>query len=87
MDLDKRLEALARSAEAHDRQLESLLELSAKHDSEIAKLAAQQNGDFTRLEKIVTQIAEGTARLLHTAELHEHRLDSHGDRLDNLENQ
>jgi chromosome segregation ATPase len=87
MNLDDRLEALARSTEANNRQLEVLLELVAKHDADIAKLATRHNGDFARLEKLVAEIAEGTARLLHTAELHEHRLDSHDDRLDNLESQ
>jgi len=87
MNLDERLEALTRSAEQHDRQIELLLELAAKHDSETAKLAAKHNGDNARLEKLVTEIAEGTARLLHTAEMHQRRLDSHDDRLDTLENQ
>lgn len=87
MNLDDRLEALARSAEAHDRQLDALLQLAAKHDADIAKLATKHNGDFARVEKLVSEIAEGTARLLHAAELHQHRLDSHDGRLDNLESQ
>jgi hypothetical protein len=63
-------------AEKHDRQIEALLQAQAGHDVRLAKL-----------EQLVTQIAEGTTRLLHIAELHEHRLDSHDDRLDNLEGQ
>jgi hypothetical protein len=34
---------------------------------------------------LVNDIAQGTVRLLHVAEAHEHRLDSHDSRLDNLE--
>jgi len=74
MNIDERLEALTRNAEAHDRQIEALLTLAAKHDSEIAALRGLWN-----------DIAEGIGRLVHTAELHQSRLDSHDDRLDNLE--
>ena len=74
MNLDERLEALARSAERHDRQIEALLQVGAKHDAEIADLRA-----------LWSDIAQGIARLVHTAELHQQRLDSHSDRLDNLE--
>jgi chromosome segregation ATPase len=84
---NRQIEASNRQIEAHSRQLEALLELAAKNDADIAKLATKQHGDNARLEKLVTEIAEGTARLLHTAELHQHRLDSHNDRLDNLESQ
>lgn len=34
---------------------------------------------------LVNDIAQGTARLLHVVEMHEHRLDTQNDRLDNLE--
>jgi hypothetical protein len=75
MNIDERLEALTRNAEAHYRQIEALLSLAAKHDSEIAAL-----------KRLWADIAEGIGRLVHTAELHQNRLDSHSDRLDNLEN-
>jgi chromosome segregation ATPase len=74
MNIDERLEALTRTAEAHDRQIEALLSLAAKHDSEIAAL-----------RKLWNDVAEGIGRLVHTAELQQNRLDSHSDRLDNLE--
>jgi hypothetical protein len=38
-----------------------------------------------RATKLVTEVAEGTARLLRIVEMQEHRLDSHDDRLDKLE--
>lgn len=81
MNIDERLEALTRSAEAHDRQIEALLSLAAKHDSQIAAKAT----DIAALKSLWNDIAEGIGRLAHTAELHQKRLDSHGDRLENLE--
>jgi hypothetical protein len=74
MNIDERLEALTRTAEARDRQIEALLSLAAKHDSEIAALRKLWNG-----------VAEGIGRLVHTPELRQKRLDSQSDRLDNLE--
>jgi hypothetical protein len=60
--------------EALTHSLELLSHETEKHDRQIAKL-----GTF------VGEVAEGTARLLRVAEMHEHRLDSHDDRLDKLE--
>jgi hypothetical protein len=64
-----------------DERLESLthnLELlsleTEKHDKQIAQLGT-----------LVTEFAQGTARLLRVVEMHEHRLDSHDDRPDKLE--
>jgi chromosome segregation ATPase len=81
MNIDERLELLTRSAEAHnlqiaahDRQIEALLQLAAKHDNGIDKLKARWD-----------DIAEGIARLVHTAEMHDRRMDGHEERLDNLE--
>lgn len=59
MNIDERLERLTRNAEAHDRQIEALLSLAAKHDSQILALG-----------KMWSDVAEGIARLVHTAELH-----------------
>lgn len=59
--------------EALTRNLELSLE-SEKHDRQLDRAA-----------KLVTEVAEGTARLLRIVEMHEHRLDSHDDRLDKLE--
>ena len=60
--------------EALTHSLELLSHGTEKHDRQLEKL-----GTFA------TEVAEGTARLLRVAEMHEHRLDSHDDRLDKLE--
>jgi hypothetical protein len=54
--------------------LELLSLETEKHDKQIAQLGT-----------LVTEVAEGTARLLRVVEMHEHRIDSHDDRLDKLE--
>jgi hypothetical protein len=59
-------------AVTHTLELRSLE--SEKHDRQLDRAA-----------KIVTEVAEGTARLLRVVEMHEHRLDRHDDRLDKLE--
>jgi hypothetical protein len=59
--------------EALTRNLVLSLE-SEKHDRQLDRAA-----------KLVTEVAEGTARLLRVVEMHEHRLDSHDERLDKLE--
>src|SRR5258708_26360388 len=60
--------------EALTRNLELLSLESEKHDRQLDRAA-----------KLVTEVAEGTARLLRGVEMHEHRLDSYDDRLDKLE--
>lgn len=60
--------------EALTRNLELLSLESEKHDRQLDRAA-----------KLITEVAEGTARLLRVVEMHEHRLDSHDDRLDKLE--
>jgi len=60
--------------EALTRNLELLSLESEKHDRQLDRAA-----------KLVTEVAEGTARLLRVVEMHEHRLDSHDERLDKLE--
>jgi hypothetical protein len=60
--------------EALTRNLELLSLESEKHDRQLDRAA-----------KLVTEVAEGTARLLRVVEMHEHRLDSHDNRLDKLE--
>jgi|ERR1700734_3928973 ABC-type transporter Mla subunit MlaD len=68
---------LGRTAERLDAVTQSLQLLSLeteKHDRQLDRAA-----------KLVTEVAEGTARLLRVVEMHEHRLDSHDERLDKLE--
>ena len=63
-------ERLERLTERHEALTQSVESLHAT-----AKLHDRQIGE----------IMEAAARLLHIAELHQHRLDSHENRLDNLE--
>jgi hypothetical protein len=60
--------------EALTHNLELLSLETEKHDKQIGQLGT-----------LVTEVAEGTARLLRVVEMHEHRLDSPADRLDKLE--
>ena len=69
-DSEKRMEQITqnvdRLSENVDRQSKNMDRLS---------LATERNTQGNaRLEDLVTQIAEGTARLLHVAEVHEHRI-------------
>ena len=45
----------------------------------------KHDGQIEKATSLVTEVAGGTARLLRVVEMHEHRLDSHDDRLDKLE--
>ena len=60
--------------EALTRNLELLSLESEKHDRQLDRAA-----------KLVTEAAEGAARLWRVVEMHEHRLDSHDERLDKRE--
>jgi hypothetical protein len=60
--------------EALTHNLELLSLETEKHDKQIAQLST-----------LVTEVAVGTARLLRVVEMHEHRLDSHDNRLNKLE--
>jgi DNA repair ATPase RecN len=74
MTIDERLEALTRNWE--------LLSLeSEKHDRRFE----QTTKHIEQATKLITDVAESTARLLRIAEMHEHRLDSDDERLDKLE--
>jgi hypothetical protein len=63
LNIDERLEALAQSME--------LLTLMHKDTEKMMNRLGKRNA---RLETLVTEIAEGTARLVHVAEAHEHRV-------------
>lgn len=43
--------------------------------------------DVEGMRAFINDVAHGTARLLQIAEMHQQRLDSHENRLDNLEGQ
>jgi hypothetical protein len=63
MNIDERLEALTQSVE--------LLAGMHKDDQKMIDRLSKRND---RLEALVTEIAEGTARLLHVIESHEERI-------------
>ncbi|HTU41326.1 MAG TPA: hypothetical protein VMF10_06430 [Candidatus Aquilonibacter sp.] len=64
-----------------DQRLQALT-----HNLELLSLESEKHDrQLDRAAKLITEVAEGTARLLPVVEMHEHRLDSYGDRLDKLE--
>ena len=70
MDIEQRLEALAQS-------MELLASLHKDNEARMEKLiaAVSRIGEReSRLENIVTQIAEGTVRLMNAVESHEQRI-------------
>jgi hypothetical protein len=63
-----------------DERLEALT-----HNLELLSLESEKHDhQLDRAAKLITEVAEGTARLLRVVEMHEHRLDSHDHRLDKL---
>jgi chromosome segregation ATPase len=78
MDLDERLGALTQTVELlasfhkdNEKRMERLM--TAMEGLGKTTEGLQKKND--RLEGFVTEIAEGTARLLHVAEMHEERID------------
>lgn len=56
------------------------------HNLELLSLESEKHDrQLDRAAKLITEVAEGRARLLRVVEKDEHRLDSHDDRLDKLE--
>jgi hypothetical protein len=81
MNIDERLEALTQSVEL----LVSLHKDNEKrHDQRMEQFAQEMKSlakRNLRLDGLVTDIAEGTARLLHVVEIHEQRIsDLEGNR-------
>lgn len=64
-----------------DERLERLTE---RHEA-LTQIVQSLTKDVEGMRGFISDIAQGTARLLRIVEMHEHRLDSHNDRLDNLE--
>jgi hypothetical protein len=64
-----------------DERLDRLVE---RHEA-VTQSVESLTRDVAEMRGIVSDIAHGTARLLRVVEMPEHRLDSHNDRLDNLE--
>jgi predicted nuclease with TOPRIM domain len=63
---------------------ERLAKLVERHEA-LTQSVEMLTADVRDLKTLVSDIAEGTARLLRTAELHSERMDRHQTRLDNLE--
>ena len=68
MTIDQRLERLVERHEA----LTQSVELMALENKERDRRLEERD---KRLDGVLTQMAEGIARLLHVAEIHEHRID------------
>ena len=70
MDIDERLGKLAVRTDALAQSVELIASMHKDNEKRIERMA-QGNA---RLESLVTEIAEGTARLLRVAEVHEQRI-------------
>jgi chromosome segregation ATPase len=78
MTIDERLERLTERHEALTESVEILTgDLHALQTlvGTLARATRKLQKDNSRLDGLVTEIAEGTTRLLHVAQLHEQRLD------------
>jgi DNA repair ATPase RecN len=73
-ETDKQIRALVANSEETGNQIRTL----TQGISSLLQLAAKHDSQWD-------EIALSTARLVHTAELHQQQLDAHDDRLDNLE--
>ena len=71
MTFDERINRLT---ERHESLTQSL-ELLARQVQDMREVVMEVAEDHENLKTLVTDIAEGTARLLHVAEIHERRLD------------
>lgn len=78
MTIDERLERLTERHEALTESVEILTSDLHALQTLVGTLARATRGlqkDNSRLDNLVTGVAEGTARLLRVAEAHEQRLD------------
>jgi ABC-type transporter Mla subunit MlaD len=64
-----------------DERLDRLVE---RHEA-LTQSVESLTRDLHDMRGFISDIAQGTARLLRVVEMHENRLDGHNDRLDNLE--
>ncbi len=70
MNLDDRLDALTQTVEL----LAAMHKDNEKRAAQFLDALTKLSKSNVRLEKLVADIAEGTARLLHVAEIHEQRI-------------
>lgn len=80
MTIDERLEKLTERHEALTQTVELMAIENRERDKRFERFV-QTSGD------LISQLMEGTARLLHTAQIHERRLDEMDHRVDRLESQ
>ena len=85
MTLDERLERLTERHEALTQSVELMVAENRQAAENIAAQHQQFAAENKQRDRRLGEIMEGIARLLHVAEIHEHRLDGHDDRLDNLQ--
>jgi hypothetical protein len=72
MNIDERLEALTQTVELLAQMHKDNEQGMERFGREMERLSERN----TRLEGLVTEIAEGTARLLHVVETHEQRINN-----------
>jgi protein subunit release factor A len=78
MSFDERMDRLTERHEALVQTIELTMIENRERD-------AKWDKRFSQLTAVVERVAESIDKLSHIAELHQHRLDSHDDRLDELE--
>ncbi|MGA2579708.1 MAG: hypothetical protein ABSH24_27230 [Bryobacteraceae bacterium] len=74
MTLDERLERLTERHEALTQSVELLVLESRQINAENRQIAAENAAANKERDKRIGEIMEGVARLLHIAEIHEHRV-------------
>ena len=70
MTIDERLEALTHSVELLSRNSQ---DMDRRHEA-LAQSVELLTRDVRDMRGFIVEVAEGTARLLHIAEIHENRL-------------
>jgi hypothetical protein len=75
MTIDERLEKLTERHEALTQTVESMAVENKERDRRLEVLAKNMDARDKRLDGILNQMAEGIARLLQIAEIHEQCLD------------
>ena len=67
MSIDERLEKLA---ERHEALAQTVELMAAENQQRLREMAARDK----QIDKRFTEVIDGIARLLHVAEIHEHRI-------------
>ena len=75
MTIDQRLERLLERHEALTQSVELMALENKERDRRMDERDKRLEERDKRLDGVLTQMAEGIARLLHVAEIHEQRID------------